>query len=171
MLVVPEKEIKTQQLDYFSTNKRFSDYYQLADSLIEVYIVSIDAKVLKRTDAFSFNMMNYMLKKNENSEEVEINMRDSLMLKNTEALKLSNRLIEISEKVVHNMDDETKLNKTLEWLNLSDSFIALPEAQIIRAAVYRKLGQNEQSQSALELAKSSIYFDETCEEKITAFGL
>jgi len=70
-----------------------------------------------------------------------------------------------------NFDEYTYLSKAQEWIDLSIAFIDLPESHLIKAAIFKKEGLIEKSQSEIEIAKSSIYFDKKCTDLMEEFKL
>jgi len=167
----PLKEIRVKTLSFYFRNKQLEEYFILADSLINEYIMPHTAENVKSSDEFNMKMSEFILDPLEEEEDKPKSIRDSLYIKNVTSFRYADRLNEISENVVHLLAQEDKLLKALAWMNRSIEYIDLPESRIIKAAILKSLGKEQESKTELLLAKESIYFDESCDKKITALNL
>ncbi len=183
VLELPSKEIRTRKLTFYQKSELHDDYFDLADSLIREYILPHTPEQVRSTDEYLTNALDFMaskenasleepdLEEDKKEEEKAESPRSLLSRNHSNSLKLSNRLITISEHIYKNVDELDKLNKANSWLDLSFEYIDLPEAHIVKAGLLKKMGKDQESIDELNIAKTSPYFDEGCEKKIVELNL
>jgi len=167
----PSKIMRTQKLLFYFTNSDFDNYFSLADTLINEYIKPIKLSMVKKQDELMKSSMNGFFGIDKDAETSELSDRDSLGLKHFNAKKIADRLNQISQNVFLNINDQKSQLKALEWINLSLTFIDLPETHLIKAAILKKDGKIKESESEIKLARESPYFDDFCKTKLVELNL
>jgi len=164
-----EKAIRSKRLSFYSENGHLNAYFVLADSLLNEYVLKHTPESVKKRDEWNSRMMTKLKKKEPAKSDYKFSPKDSLGIKHLTASLLSTRFNEICETVAFYPFPRLHVSKALEWIEQSTKYLDLPETRIIKAALLRTLDRPDESKLELRTARSSPYFDKSCELLITKF--
>jgi len=145
-------------LEFYQKHRYKDEFAELAEHMVDEEIIPFPPELLKEKDHENMKIL-HQHTDNRNASAGKQIPRFRMYDQHRFAFKAASKLNEVAETMNIFFKDHAHLEKALEWIELSNEYLDLPEARLTRAKILVKLGYKNEAKMHVAKGLESNYLN------------